>query len=102
MAACPSSGAICEEGKNALEARRAATPLQLARKVNVCLRECRKRVFPSLNGPFEVKTHVERTRTAGLASDPAVRGSGVKTIAAAFHVSWHRDVSVSRLFELAR
>jgi len=45
MAACPSSGAISEERKNALEARRAATPWPLAREINVCLRECRKRVF---------------------------------------------------------
>ena len=32
--------------------------------------------FPSMNGPPRVKTHVKRTRTAGLPSHPAVRGSG--------------------------
>jgi hypothetical protein len=37
--------AISEGGKNALEARRVATMLPLARKINVCRRECRKRVF---------------------------------------------------------
>jgi hypothetical protein len=38
-------GAIIEERKNAAKARRAATALPLARTINVCLRECRSRVF---------------------------------------------------------
>jgi hypothetical protein len=37
--------AISEVSKSPLEARRVATALPLARKVNVCHRECRKRAF---------------------------------------------------------
>ena len=38
-------GTTIEVSKSALEARRAATALPSARKINVCLRECRKRAF---------------------------------------------------------